>query len=78
MVASSPASGDGGAESSSWSVTISPVAWTVSAEALPDSSLRRPLTVVDPPAGWVGSLALRISALKVCGWLAMTLHWPEL
>ncbi len=43
----------------------------------------RPLTAVDPPGGELGPVALRWSAVKLVGWLAITLHccdvcefWP--
>ena len=36
-----------------------------------------PRMKVDPPGGWCGLVAFRISAVKLCGWLAITLHCAE-
>ncbi len=36
-----------------------------------------PRTKVDPPGGWFGLVAFRISAVKLCGCPAITLHWAE-
>jgi hypothetical protein len=46
------------------------------ATALPRPSCpgSRPRTAVDPPGGELGPVALRWSAVKFVGWLAMTLH----
>ena len=36
-----------------------------------------PFTKVDPPGGWFGLVAFLISAVKLCGCPAITLHWAE-
>jgi hypothetical protein len=36
-----------------------------------------PRTKVEPPGGWFGLVAFRISAVKLCGCPAITLHWAE-